>query len=228
MKVPCFKIGSGECNNLPLIDHIAKKKKPIILSTGMNDLKSISRTVKIINKYDCPIAILHCTSMYPTPYSKVRLGAIQVLKKKFPYAVIGLSDHSLGIETSLGAVALGASIIEKHFTVNKNWSGPDNIISINPSLLARLNQESVNIWKALESDISILKQERPVIHFAYASVTAIKNIKKNEVFGYNNIWVKRPGNGKLQAKDFSRVIGKKAKRDILIDTQISPKDIQKF
>ena len=83
MKVSCFKIGSGECNNIPLVEHIARKKKPIILSTGMNNLKAISNTVKIINKFDCPLAILHCTSMYPTPYKNVRLGAIPILKKKF-------------------------------------------------------------------------------------------------------------------------------------------------
>ena len=142
MGVSCFKIGSGECNNLPLIEHISKKGKPIILSTGMNDLESIKATVNIIKKYDCPLAILHCTSMYPTPYKHVRLGNLAILKRNFLFAVIGLSDHSIGIETSLGAVALGASLIEKHFTINKKWSGPDNIISITPSELKLLNIQS--------------------------------------------------------------------------------------
>ena len=129
-------------------------------------------------KYDCPLAILHCTSMYPTPYKKVRLGALKILRKAFPYAVIGLSDHSMGIETCLGAVSLGASILEKHFTVNTKWSGPDNIISITPSQLKRLRIESENIWEALEGDLAILKEEKPVINFAYSSVTSIKPIKK--------------------------------------------------
>ena len=182
MKVSCFKVGSGECNNLPLIEHIAKKKKPIILSTGMNNLKSIQESVKLIKKYDCPIAILHCTSMYPTPYKYVRMGAISVLRKKFPFAVIGSSDHSLGIETSLGAVALGASIIEKHFTINTRWSGPDNIISITPSELKNLKNYSRNIWEALGKDLSILKEESPVINFAYASVVTTKKIKKNDFY----------------------------------------------
>ena len=228
MGVSCFKIGSGECNNLPLIEHISKKGKPIILSTGMNDLESIKATVNIIKKYDCPLAILHCTSMYPTPYKHVRLGNLAILKKKFPFAVIGLSDHSIGIETSLGAVALGASLIEKHFTINKKWSGPDNIISITPSELKLLNIQSKNIWQSLSTDFSILKEEAPVINFAYASVVSTKRIKKNELFTYKNLWVKRPGNGKLLSKDLKYIIGKKAYKDIMPNKQICPEDIQNF
>lgn len=228
MGVACYKIGSGECNNIPLVEHIAKKRKPVILSTGMNNLQSIKKTVKVIKKYDCPIAILHCTSMYPTPYKKVRLGAIKILKKKFPNAIIGLSDHSLGIETSLGSVSLGSSIIEKHFTISKKWSGPDNVISITPEELTRLNTESKNIWEAMSDDTSILKEEKPVINFAYSSVTSIKYIKKNEIFTYDNTWVKRPGNGKIPSYDLKKVIGKRAKRDISKDVQISPDDIKNY
>ena len=228
MNVSCFKVGSGECNNIPLIEHIARKKKPIILSTGMNDLKSIQASVKIIKKYDCPLAILHCTSMYPTPYKYVRLGAIPLLRKKFPFAVIGSSDHSMGIETSLGAVALGASIIEKHFTVNTKWSGPDNIISITPTELKKLNIYSKNIWESLGKDLSVLDQEKPVIKFAYASIITTKNIKKNEVFSYDNLWVKRPGNGKVLSKDLKKIIGKISTRNIEADKQLLPEDIKNF
>ena len=228
MGVACFKVGSGECNNLPLIHHIAKKKKPIILSTGMNNLKSINKTVNVINKYDCPLAILHCTSMYPTPYKHVRLGLIPILKKKFPSAVIGLSDHSLGIETSLAAISLGARIIEKHFTINKAWSGPDNIISITPNELKMLNSQSKNIWEALGTNDKVLAEEKPVIRFAYASVVAIKNIKKNQIFSYENLWVKRPGNGKLLSDELVYIIGKKAKKDIPVNKQIEPDDIINF
>ncbi len=228
MGVACYKIGSGECNNFPLVEHIAKKRKPIILSTGMNDLNSIKSTVKIIQKYDCPIAILHCTSMYPTPYKHVRLGNITKLKKVFPNAVIGVSDHSLGIQTSLGAVALGASLVEKHFTVNKKWSGPDNIISISPSELKTLNKQSKNIWEALGTDFKVLKEELPVINFAYASVVSTKKIHKNQIFTYENLWVKRPGNGKLLSKDLKNIIGKKASRDIIANKQICPEDVKNF
>jgi len=121
MKVSAYKIGSGECNNYPLIEHIASFGKPIILSTGMNDLASIRPAVKILRKHKIPFALLHCVSMYPTPYDKVRLGSLRDMQKAFPDAVIGSSDHSVGIYTCLGAVPLGASILEKHFTSDKKW-----------------------------------------------------------------------------------------------------------
>jgi len=115
MGVSAYKIGSGECNNYPLIEHIASFGKPIILSTGMNDLKSISKSVAIFEKKGIDYALLHTTSIYPTPYEKIRLGALNDLRSNFPNSVIGLSDHSIGIYTCLAAVALGASILEKHF-----------------------------------------------------------------------------------------------------------------
>src|SRR2546422_2853919 len=125
MEVPAFKIGSGECNNYPLIDHIARMRKPMIVSTGMNDIASVRKTVQTIQRHGMPLALLHCTSMYPTPYHLVRLGGIQDLASEFPGVAIGLSDHSLNIWTCLGAVALGACILEKHFTISRTWPGPD-------------------------------------------------------------------------------------------------------
>jgi len=228
MGAPAFKIGSGECNNLPLINHIASKRKPIILSTGMNDINSIARTVKIIEKYQCPLAILHCTSMYPTPYTNVRLGAIEDLKNNFKNYPIGLSDHSMGIETCLGAVALGACILEKHFTISREWPGPDTGISIEPEELKNLINGSIKVWEARGGKKTILPQEKPVIDFAYASIVSIKPIKIGEVFSLDNIWVKRPGNGKLLADDFNKIIGMIAKNDINTDEQITPKDIVGF
>jgi len=228
MKVSCFKIGSGECNNLPLIDHVAKKRKPIILSTGMNNTKSIKDTVRVIDSYNCPLVILHCTSMYPTPYENVRLGAIRNLKKEFPNAHIGLSDHSLGIATSIAAVSLGACILEKHFTISKDWAGPDNIISIDPLELSELINSSKNVWKSLIEDNSILEEEKPVIDFAYASVVSIKKINKGEKFSLENIWVKRPGNGKILSKYFEKVLGCFADRDIEEGKQISEEDIANY
>jgi N-acetylneuraminate synthase len=133
MNVSAFKIGSGECNNYPLIEHIASFKKPIILSTGMNDLESIKKSVVILEKNKVQYALLHCTSIYPTPYEKVRLNAMMDLKNNFKNTVIGLSDHSLGNYTSFAAIALGACIVEKHFTSDKTWPGPDVPISIDPS-----------------------------------------------------------------------------------------------
>jgi len=133
-----YKIGSGECNNYPLVKHIASFGKPIILSTGMNDIASIEKSVSILEKAEIPYALLHVTSMYPTPYEKVRLGALTELRSHFPNAVLGLSDHSFGNYTCFAAIPLGASILEKHFTSDKNWPGPDIPISIDPKELSDL------------------------------------------------------------------------------------------
>ena len=138
MGVNGFKIGSGECNNLPLIDFISKYKKPIILSTGMNDISKIKKSVEIIKKNKCQFAILHCVSLYPTPYEKLNLNRMKKLKKIYPNNPVGLSDHTLGIHASLAAVSLGANIIEKHFTSSKKWPGPDIPISIDKNDLRSL------------------------------------------------------------------------------------------
>ncbi len=220
MDVPAFKIGSGECNNYPLIKHIASFKKPIILSTGMNNIPSIKKATKILDDVGIEYAILHCTSLYPTPYDKVRLGALKILKKEFPNAVIGLSDHSIGNYTSFGAVALGGTIIEKHFTSDKTWPGPDIEISISPAELKDLIIGCNAIHYALGGSKEILNEERPTIDFAYASVVTIENIKKNEEFTVDNIWVKRPGTGEILAENYEEILGKKAKEDIKKCTQL--------
>ena len=128
--VPAYKIGSGECNNHPLIEEIAKTKKPIILSTGMNSLYSINETLAIINKYHANVALLHTTNLYPTPNRLVRLGAMTELAKNFPNYIYGLSDHTKTNYACFGAVALGASILERHFTDSKDRKGPDIINSM--------------------------------------------------------------------------------------------------
>ncbi|WP_222435708.1 N-acetylneuraminate synthase family protein [Fluviispira vulneris] len=225
MDVPAYKIGSGECNNLPLIEYIAAKGKPIILSTGMNDIESIRRSVNIISKYSVPLILLHCTSMYPTPYKHVRLGAIDDLKANFPNIEIGLSDHSLNIYCALGAVAIGACILEKHFTLSKDWEGPDISISITPFELKELVNGSRAIWEARGGRKSILEEEKPVIDFAYASVATIAPIRKDDVFSIENIWVKRPGLGEIPASDFENIIGKKALNDIPNDIHLKLKDV---
>jgi len=194
MNVEAYKIGSGECNNLPLLEHIAQKGKPIILSTGMNDIQSIRRSVSVIQKYDLPLILMHCTSMYPTPYERVRLGAITELLEEFGLPV-GLSDHSLGIYTCLGAVALGACVLEKHFTVTRSWPGPDVPISIEPHELAELVKGSRAVFVARGGSKTILDEEKPVIDFAYASVVSIRPIRKGEPLTTENVWVKRPGGG---------------------------------
>ncbi len=227
MNVDAYKIGSGECNNYPLIEHIARFKKPIILSTGMNDIPSIKKAVKILRSYKTEFAILHCTSIYPTPYEKVRLGALVDLSKTFPNTVVGLSDHSIGNYTSFAAISCGASIIEKHFTSSKKWPGPDIPISIDPTELSELIKGTDFIHKALGGSKNILKEEQPTINFAYACVVTTKEIKKGDLLTEENIWVKRPGTGEIKAKDYRKILGKKIIRSLPINTQLKWRDIGK-
>jgi len=225
MDVSAYKIGSGECNNYPLIEHIAAYGKPVILSTGMNDIASIKPAVDIFRKHKIPYALLHCTSMYPTPYEKVRLGALGELRAAFPDAVLGLSDHTLTNYTCLAAVALGASILERHFTSDKSWPGPDINISMDPAELADLVTGSRAIHQALGGTKAILSEEQSTIDFAYASVVSIKPIEKGEMLTKQNIWVKRPGTGEILAANFERLLGKVAARAIPLNAQLSWQDI---
>lgn len=220
LDLPAYKIGSGECNNYPLIKHIASYGKPVILSTGMNDVPSIQRAVSILREHNIPFALLHCTSIYPTPYSKVRLGSIRHLQSEFPDAVVGFSDHSMGNYCCLAAVAMGASILERHFTSDLSWPGPDIPISMDPDQLRDLILGSAAIHQALGGLKSILSEEQPTIDFAYACVVAIRDIARGEPFTIANVWVKRPGTGEIKAVDFEKVVGKKATRDISRNEQI--------
>jgi N-acetylneuraminate synthase len=224
MNVPAFKIGSGECNNYPLIKHITSFGKPIILSTGMNNFESIDKAVKIIKGKGCPLVLLHCTSMYPTPYENVRLGAIAELRDVYDVPV-GLSDHSLGIYTALGSVALGACVLEKHFTISKDWPGPDIPISIDPIELYELVKGANAIWKSGGNGKEILPGEGPVINFAYATVVSIKAIAKGEQFTEENIWVKRPGTGEISAEKYESLLGRTAQCDIPTNTHIKLSDV---
>lgn len=225
MGVPAFKIGSGECNNYPLLDHVARLGKPIILSTGMNDLPAIRKAAAVIRRRGAPLALLHCTSMYPTPYEKVRLGAIEDLRKSFPGVPVGLSDHSMGIWTCLGAAALGASVLEKHFTIKRSWPGPDTKISIEPGELRDLVAGSRAVWQARGGRKTILPEEKPVIDFAYATVVSIAAIRKGERFTRENVWVKRPGVGPLLAERLDDVLRRRARRDVPADVHLDPRDV---
>jgi len=228
MDVPAFKIGSGECNNTPLLDYIAAMGKPIILSTGMNDISSIRTSVEVIRKHDVPLALLHCTSMYPTPYEAVRLGAMRELAMEFSDLPVGLSDHSMNIWTSLGAVALGASVLEKHFTISRDWPGPDTGLSIEPDELADLITGSNAVWQARGGAKTILDEEGPVIEFAYATVVSTAPIREGEVFSKANTWVKRPGTGDIHATRLNDVLGKIAATAISPDCHIKATDIIGF
>ena len=214
-KIPAFKIGSGECNNYPLIDHISKFKKPIILSTGMNDLSSIRPAVKILRKNKIKFALMHCTNIYPTPSKLVRLNCIQTLKKAFPDAVVGLSDHTTSNYSSYGAIALGAKIIERHFVDSEKRVGPDIPCSMTPQDLKSLIKGSKIIYNStLSNKKTVLKEEKKTVNFAFASVVSIKDIFPGDKLSKSNIWVKRPGTGDYLAKDFYYLLGKKVKKKI--------------
>jgi N-acetylneuraminate synthase len=223
--VPAYKIGSGECNNYPLIKHVASFGKPIILSTGMNSIQSVKKTVEIIEKHKVPYALLHCTNIYPTPPEMVRLGAMQELMQEFPNAVVGLSDHTCSNYACLGAVALGASLLERHFTDSMDRKGPDIVCSMDPKALKDLIQGSLEIYKARGGSKGSIKAEAPTMAFAFASVVTINEIKEGEKFSEENIWVKRPGTGDFLAIDYDNILGKTAKSNIPKGCQLKKSDV---
>ena len=220
MGVSAFKIGSGECNNYPLLKHIASFGKPIILSTGMNTIDSITKAVNIFKHNGVPYALLHTTNVYPTPPEIVRLGAMAELMNHFPGTVVGLSDHTITNHACLGAVALGASILERHFTDSMVRIGPDIVCSMDEHAAKELIY-GANLLKKMRGGVKgPVELEKPTIDFAYASVVSIKEIKKGDVFSRDNIWVKRPGTGEILAEHFDEVLGKKAIDDIESDSFI--------
>tara|TARA_Y100000748_G_C15485220_1_gene484450 strand:- start:528 stop:1565 length:1038 start_codon:yes stop_codon:yes gene_type:complete len=226
MGVCGYKIGSGECNNYPLIEHIASFKKPIILSTGMNDLDSIRPAVEIVRKHQIPFALLHTTNIYPTPDRLVRLGAMNELQDTFSDAVIGLSDHTVSNHACFGAVALGASILERHFTDSMTREGPDIINSMDPSAAKELILGAKTIFEQRGGSKGPVEEELPTIKFAFASIVSINEIKKGDIFSKENLWVKRPGTGEILAEEFESILGKKAKNDISSGQQLKREDIQ--
>jgi N-acetylneuraminate synthase len=223
--VPAFKIGSGECNNYPLVEYIAKFKKPIILSTGMNSIDTIRPSVKIFRKYKIPFALLHCTNMYPTPTRLVRINCITLLKKNFPDAVVGLSDHTENIYTSIASIALGASIIEKHFTDSKSRKGPDISSSMDSSELKELIKATKEVYLSRGNIKKPLPEEKKTIDFAFSSVVATRFIKAGEKLTKNNIFLKRPNNGYFRPNDYKGLIGKIAKKNISFNTQLKKSDV---
>lgn len=225
MGVVAYKIGSGECNNYPLIKHIAGFGKPMIVSTGMNDIASIQKTVDIMEAYGVPYALLHCTNLYPTKPEWIRLGAMTQLQQVFPNAVVGLSDHSLNNNACLAATALGACILERHFTDSKYRPGPDIICSMDGAEMAELIQSSREIFQMRGGEKAALKEEQVTIDFAFATVVAIADIHAGEPFTMENIWVKRPGTGEIKAVDFESLLGKKANKNIKNGEQLSWKDV---
>jgi len=225
MDIPAYKIGSGECNNYPLLKHIAGFGKPIILSTGMNTIKSVAKAVDIFEEYKVPYALLHTTNLYPTPFHLVRLGAMVELAENFPNTIIGLSDHTTNNLACFGAVALGASILERHFTDSMKREGPDIVCSMDTDACRTLIEGS-NILKLERGGVKgPILEEQATIDFAFATVVTIEPIKAGEIFTEKNIWVKRPGTGEIKAEYFNDIIGKVSARNISSDEHIKQSDV---
>lgn len=225
MDIPAYKIGSGECNNYPLLKLVASFGKPIILSTGMNDIASIEKSVSILRDAGVPYALLHCTNVYPTPYKLVRLGGMTALATHFSDAVVGLSDHTVDNYACLGAVALGASILERHFTDNKDRPGPDIECSMDTQELSELIHGSRAIFEASGGEKVVTNEEQVTMDFAFASVVADKDINEGDVFTEENLWVRRPGNGDFTAEDYETLIGKVAAKNITKGMQLRNTDV---
>lgn len=224
--VPAYKIGSGECNNYPLVKHIARLGKPVIISTGMNSIETVRPSVDILRAAKVPFALLHCTNVYPTPPELVRLGAMRRLKEAFPDAVIGLSDHTTSSHTCLGAVALGASILERHFTDRMDRPGPDIVCSMDPAALTDLIEGSKVLHAARGGEKGPVEAEAPTIAFAFASVVATRDIEPGQRLDEENIWVKRPGGGDFSALDYEGLLGKVARQSVRRGSQLKRSDLR--
>lgn len=225
MNVKAYKIGSGEMNNYPLLEHIASFGKPMIVSTGMNGMQSVRKAVDILEQYNIPYALLHTTNLYPTDPKLVRLGAMEEMKEEFSNAVIGLSDHTLNNNACLAATALGASILERHFTDSKDRKGPDIVCSMTPTELKNIIKDSKEIMLMRGGEKEPTLEEQVTIDFAFSTVVTIKPVKKDQKFTKENIWVKRPGTGEILAEKYNDVLGKKATRNIQKDEHICWDDI---
>ena len=221
--VPAFKTGSGELTNLPLQRHIARKGRPMIVSTGMSTPDEIDRTVQVLSDERVPFALMHCTSTYPTPYEHVQLGCIASLQERYGVPV-GFSDHTLGNAVAFAAVARGANLFEKHFTTSRSLPGPDQSGSMEPSELAELVRGIRAIEQAGGSTKMIQPGEQDVRNMALHSVVSVRDIAAGSVIGPDDVWVKRPGTG-IPASRLDEIVGRVAARPIVRDRLVEWSDL---
>jgi sialic acid synthase SpsE len=224
-EIKAYKIGSGEMNNHPLLEYVASIGKPMIVSTGMNDLESVSKAVEILERKNVSYALMHTTNLYPTLPSQVRLGAMQQMMERFKGVPIGLSDHTVNNNACVAALAMGASLLERHFTDTMDRVGPDIINSMDETALVELLKAADEIPQMLGGEKKAIKEEQVTIDFAFATVVTIKPIKKGEKFTEENIWVKRPGTGEIKAEFYAGILGRNTNHDIENDTHVRWKDI---
>lgn len=218
--VDMIKIPSGEITNYPLLTAVGKTHKEVILSSGMSTLDEVKDAVNVLKDNGSKkITVLHCNTEYPTPYTDVNLNAMMTIKNELGVN-IGYSDHTLGIEVPIAAVALGATVVEKHFTLNKNMEGPDHKASLEPEELREMVKSIRNIEQALGSEIKKPSaSERKNIDVVRKSIVAKCDIKAGETFTENNLTTKRPGTG-ISPMLWEQVIGKRAKRSYNMDEMI--------
>jgi N-acetylneuraminate synthase len=223
-----LKIGSGEVSNHQLVEAVAqeaaRRRIPVLLSTGMHDLTNVDLAVNILRAYDVKLGVLECTSSYPARPREVRLRAIPELRKRYPDAVIGLSDHTPDIYTALGAIGIGASIVEKHFTVDRDWLGPDNRFSIEPREMHLLVEGAAQIHEAMTAPVhTVSDDERETAKWAQHAIVAARDIKEGEKL-QGAIACRRP-QGPVHARRWREVQRMRAACDIKAGAQLSESDL---
>jgi len=221
--VPLLKVGSGETTNIPFLRSLARHGIPLLVSTGMATLEEVDGTVEALRATGAPFGITHCTSEYPPVYEDINLGMIPLYKERYRI-VVGHSDHSPTIYTALGAVAWGASVIEKHFTLDRSQPGADHAVSLEPDELAELVAGVRAVKAAGGARKEVFERERPIRAWAHHSVVTLRPIAAGERFADENVWVKRPGTG-IPAAELDGIVGRRAARDLPADALLAWEDV---
>lgn len=225
MNVPAYKISSSEMNNYPLVEYVASTRKPIIMSTGMNGIDEVREAIKVIERYHNNYALLHCTNIYPTPANRIRLNAMLELEENFPDTIVGLSDHSLNNYSSYAALALGASIIERHFTDSKERIGDDIQWSMMPDEAKRLVDYAKDIRKMKQGRKKALKEEKEIIELTFSTVVTKRAIRKGSTLTKDDLTTKGPNKSGIPAKDLYKVVWKKAQKNLPENYHLQWEDI---
>jgi len=224
--VPAYKIGSGEMNNYKLVEYIASKMKPVILSTGMNDIDSVKKAVASIRKYHDNYAILHTTNLYPTPPQLVRLNALKDIKDAFPNDIIGLSDHTLTNTACICAMAMGASVVERHFTDTMDRVGEDIVCSMDEVRAKELVQASKDVFVMRGGHKDIIPEEQVTRDFAFNTIVLVRDVVKGSVLKAEDLTTKRPGNIGIRAEEFDSILDRVVNKDLKANTHITYDDLE--
>jgi N-acetylneuraminate synthase len=221
--IPAFKTGSGETLNHPFLRSLAKHGRPLLVSTGMATQEEVDGTVAVLRDTGVPFCVFHCTSEYPPVYEDINLGVLPLFKERYGVPV-GHSDHTPSIYTALAAAALGANLVEKHFTLSRDQPGPDHKVSIEPDELRQL-VDGIRAVEAAGGDRKdLFEREKPIRAWAHHSVVTLRPVAAGERFGEENVWVKRPGTG-IPAAELDKVVGRTAARDVPADSLVAWDDI---